>query len=241
MGSCALPSALTASAAPCSGPTTNITPFDPPPGWDGSCTANEHISPNKLCGGVPCVRSLTTAPLTMTESGCAPSQQIVPHKTPPAWSTFARGCEDASGGTWGTCAEHGETCAPAAPAGFRQCVSHEGDRDCPSFTPYIEKHLFYGGADDSRDCSPCSCGAPTGSSCAASLSIYSDSACSTPLFSSLSIDSNAPACVDLPVGSALGSKSIGTPTYTPGQCQASGGAPTGSISPVQPSTFCCLP
>jgi hypothetical protein len=176
----------------------------------------------------------------MNESGCAPSQQIVPHKTPPAWSTFARGCEDTSSGTRGTCAKFGETCAPAAPAGFRQCVSHEDDLDCPSFTPYSEKHLFYGGADDSRDCSPCSCGAPTGSSCSASLSVYSDSACSTSILSN-QIDSMGPHCFDLTAGSSLGSKSISTPTYTPGQCQAGGGDPTGSISAVMPSTFCCLP
>ncbi len=33
----------------------------------------------------------------------------------------------------------------------------------------------------------------------------------------------------------------GAPIYTPGTCQASGGEPTGSVKPLDPFTFCCVP
>jgi hypothetical protein len=45
----------------------------------------------------------------------------------------------------------------------------------------------------------------------------------------------------LPPGTALGSKSAGPLTPTPGTCQASGGDVIGSVDPVEPSTFCCRP
>jgi hypothetical protein len=239
-GTCALPSSLTASAAACPGSGPYVTPFDPPPAWDGSCTTNDAVAAGKACGsfGVPCVQSVTTAPLVMTESGCTPQQQIVPHSGTITWSSFARACRGNGGG--GTCTEPGGMCVPPASKGFRRCVQVAGDLECPSYTPYTEKHTFYGGADDSRDCSPCSCGAPAGSSCSATLTIYTDGMCSAPILSK-QIDSAGPHCDDLVAGSALGSKSISPPTYTAGQCQSSGGDPTGSISPVMPSTFCCLP
>jgi hypothetical protein len=49
------------------------------------------------------------------------------------------------------------------------------------------------------------------------------------------------SCADVPAGSALGSKSAGPTTYTPGACEASGGEPLGAAVPSQPVTFCCLP
>ncbi len=62
---------------------------------------------------------------------------------------------------------------------------------------------------------------------------------SAPVVSVLA-DSNIATCHDVSVGSPLGSKSAGPPTYAPGTCKPSGG-PTGSVTPIGPGTLCCIP
>jgi hypothetical protein len=238
-GSCKLPATVTAHAATCAlvDATTQPTPFDPAPGWDGACDFSGAIPAGKLCpGGVACVQSVTIAPLTVNESGCTPVMQPVPESYPSSWGTFARAC------TWAPhdgCASQGDVCSPAA-AGFRACVATPGDVDCPASSPYVDRHVFYGGIDDTRGCTPCTCGAPTGSTCTGSIAIYSDAACSAQVFADL-ITSSGPSCIDVPAGSALGSKKAGPATYAPGACAANGGEPVGSAVPSQPVTFCCLP
>lgn len=238
-GSCELPATVTANAASCAlnSATTPHTTFDPVTGWSGSCDDSDSIASGKLCSGVQCVQSVTIAPLAVNESGCAPVTQPVPKGSPSTWATFARAC---TGTPRGACASPAEMCSPVAPPGFRACVFTRGDLDCPSFSPYRDKHVFYEGLDDTRGCTPCTCGAPAGSTCSSLLSIYTDAACSA-LLDAITITSSTPQCHDLPPGSALGSKSAGPATYTPGACVPSGGEPVGAATPSQPVTFCCLP
>ncbi|MFT3764709.1 MAG: hypothetical protein QM820_04210 [Minicystis sp.] len=240
-GSCGLPATLTASSTECPGtaPGAVHTAFDPPPGWDGDCTSNDSVPAGQLCAGGPCVQSVTIAPLTVMEEGCAPAQLPIPKDTTASWGTTVRVCR---GGSLSGCDGNGY-CTPPAPPGFRYCVFRDGDRDCtdPSFGPYTEKHVFYEGFTDTRSCSPCTCGPPAGSTCTAQISIHADAACSSLPLDAHLMDSSAPACVDVIAGSALGSKSASPPTYTPGACQPSGGEPMGSAVPVGPSTLCCIP
>src|SRR5262249_23792799 len=156
------------------------------------------------------IRSLTIAPLAVQES-CA---SFAPGTTTPpvTWDHRAWACD---GTASGICVS-GEVCAVNAPAsGFSECVFDYGDRDCPSAGVYTNKHLFYATANDTRGCSTCICGPPAGSMCSALVSVWSDGSCSTPLASDV-VDSNTSICVDLIPGSALGSKSLGAATYTPG-------------------------
>src|SRR4051812_18914644 len=37
---------------------------------------------------------------------------------------------------------------------------------------FTEQHFFYKGVEDDRQCSACTCGAPAGSACTATISIY---------------------------------------------------------------------
>jgi hypothetical protein len=118
---------------------------------------------------------------------------------------------------------------------------HDGDRDCVPPTPYTDKHVFYEKFQDTRACSPCTCGVPTGSACSSMVSIYTDGACSTLAYTA-TVDATGPACHDLPAGTPLGSKSATTPpTYIPGTCAPGGGMPMGAATPTGPSTLCCLP
>ena len=241
-GACDLPSSMTASNQPCSMAGGMATTFDPPAAWDGSCSAANAIPANNLCGGVPCAKSLTIAPLTLHEEGCGVSNSPPADITQPAWTTAARSCVG-SIQYQGGCGLS-EVCAPIASedvAGFKLCFAREGEQECPG--GWSEKHVFYKGIDDTRACSACSCGSPVGSTCSAQVSAYSNAVCSTSmdLFSTIPIDATQPQCFNVPPGMGLLSKSATAPAYSPGVCQASGGEPSGEAVPASPSTFCCLP
>ena len=161
-------------------------PFDLPAEWDGGCLPDKAIPPGTS------IQSVTIEPLAVQESGCTPSQPV-PVLAPVTWSTFAWACQ---GTPSGTCSD-GEYCASFVPApGFLVCVGHEGAVTCPTDSPYANPYVFYDPtAYDTRSCSACACGSPSGSTCSADVSVYSDATCSTTVSSNL-VGSNAPLCVE---------------------------------------------
>lgn len=246
-GACALPVTANANNAAC--PATDSgtaqTPFDPPIGWDGSCTAQQAIAASLDCNGGPCVQSATFAPLVMTEEGCTPKPFIVPLDNPESL-TFARTC---GGTTKGNCSDPGNVCVPSLPPkmgsdpGFwTYCVSQHGADDdytltCPE--GYPSKHVFSIDYQDTRACAPCACNPPEGSACVSLVSVYADKDCDvTQELGSITV-STAPMCLNLPPGAPLGSKSATPPLYKPGSCHPSGGELTGSVQNIGPTTFCC--
>ncbi len=236
-GSCALPTTLTAASAQCGDDVPGVasTAFNAHAGWNGDCVTDNSIPANQKCNGVNCVQSLTIAPLTLTETSCGVSTTPIASKQPSAWGAVAQTCH---GLAPGSCASPSEICAPAVEPGFEQCVAQFGDRDCPK--TYARKNVFYYSFEDKRDCTPCACSAPVGSTCSAFISVFKDAACSTPVVAG-TVNATGSACHDvMPSGQALGSKSATTPVYTPGVCQASGGEPIGAAVPAEPLTFCCL-
>ena len=242
-GTCTLPAKLTASAASCAGdgPGVAHTPFNPPPEWDGTCTSTNTVGPGKLCGGVPCVQSVTIAPLTLKESACAPIQP--PNVQPPAtWKKFARACAKTQPEQ--RCTAQQGMCMPAAPGTqFRQCISYSGEKagwsECPS--DYPDRSVFYHSFTDDRSCPACTCNPPAGSTCSGSVSMFGDATCGAPLSSTVLLDATGPACTDIkPAGSALGSKSASEPIYTPGQCVPQFDETTKRFAaPQGPLAWCC--
>jgi hypothetical protein len=244
-GTCSLPSKFTAASSTCQsmGPTTIYSSFDPPPAWDGSCTALGSIPAGALCNGVPCVKSLTIAPLTLTEDGCTPHAigAEPPSRLTDWWTTAAVGCQlnDIH-----ACDGGKEVCAPFANSslpGFSTCVFRDVgvDKECPK--DYPERHVFYDDFDDTRACTECTCNPPQGSQCTAVASIFKDAACSVPIPLITGITADAePFCYNPPPGSALGSKTVSAPTYTPGSCAPTGGELTGAVSLLGEAVFCCL-
>jgi hypothetical protein len=105
-------------------------------------------------------------------------------------------------------------CSAAAspPEGFRTCVAQKGDIACDSYSVYSERHVFYSGVDDTRTCTPCTCGAPTGGTCSMLITLYTDAACSIELGSDTVKSTDSAPCLDMPVGSGLGSE--GAPLTT---------------------------
>jgi len=240
MGFCDLPETITAHAAQCSPPDGTIaTPTNPPQFWDGSCTAEAAIPAGLACGAsLPCVQSLTIGPLSITDELCVPEDGSGGETAPPepSWGTIARICE---GSAFGACLAD-EHCVPAPVGSFRQCVQREGIRDCPA-EGYTERHVLFEAFEDGRECSPCTCGAPSGSYCQASLSFYPDASCGAPTFT-VSASSLEPTCFDVnPEGQAIGAKTATVPKYHPGICQASGGELDGDVQLLGPRTLCCRP
>ena len=231
-GSCELPATLTAAAASCAGDGSGVahTSFDPPASWDGTCTTSNAIPAGKLCGGVPCVQSVTVAPLTLKQGGCLPIEPA--NHPPPIWKTFARACVRNSG--IHDCGTEIGACAPQPPsAEFRICTLRtieSASLDCPS--GYPDKSIFYD--DPVPYCSPCACGIPDGGFCTGSISLFQDGACGAQPLHVVDVDAKGPTCADVPPGSALGSKTASDPSYSGGYCTPSGGAPSVTV-------ICCIP
>ncbi len=235
-GSCALPSALTASDAAC-GTMGAIASFDAPALWNGLCDNTTHVPQGKA-------NSLTVGKLIMTENGCESGPTVPAKVLSLHWDTFARACDM----QWISGPLQRSICLPdePLPPGFSLCIFQNGENDCPNDEPgnvFTERHVFYKGVEDDRQCSTCTCGAPVGSACTAALSVYknADATCTGPtVVSGLTISSVKTTCVDIQLpGQALGSKAAGATTYLPGTCPAMGGDASGSAVKTKPATLCC--
>ncbi len=233
LGACTLPATMTAAAASCAGDGSGVahTSFDAPESWDGLCSAENAIPVGKLCGGVPCVQSVTIAPLTLKQGGCLPIEP--PKAPPPSWKTFTRACvAEPFPRVCGR--EGGGLCVAAIPSSeFRLCVMEMGNPiqiECPP--DYPDRSIFY--QESAPYCSPCACGVPNSATCTSSLTIFKDGLCGAPLSSSVALDAKGPTCADVPPGSALGSKVATAPDYYGGYCVPSGGAPKATV-------VCCRP
>ena len=240
-GSCALPETITASTATCGAfPSGALSSFDPPAAWDGQCD-----DADPLPGGA--AHAMTIGALTMTENGCATGPTVPAKVISWHWQTFARACD---GKGWRSGFIERSVCIPDAdptPSGFHLCAVRAGEHACPVLADdvFTEQHVFFEGVNDQRACSACTCGAPEGSLCTATISIYkgADLTCVGPAVAQLSVSSVAPVCVDIaPPGLALGGKSAGLTSYLPGSCPPEGGEPNGlAARGTEPVTFCCEP
>jgi hypothetical protein len=160
------------------------------------------------------------------------------------WQTAARAC---SLDVPGDCSTAGAVCAPAGAPGFALCIRASGDVPCPvapvaaedGERSFSQRHTFFDGAEDSRACSDCACGAPVGGVCTGTVALYEDATCAVPL-DTVAVASTGPVCLDVqPPGTPLGSAQVSALAYQPGTCSASGGDPVGVLTPTGPTTFCC--
>lgn len=247
IGACDLAKTWTVSSVPCSDPSGGVkTNFDPPMEWDGACTAGDIIQPGKLCGGKPCVASITILPPIVEESPCQP-RSLDPWPSVPKLhdpipmpdDTLGRACTAPE--PWPLCEEkeeEGKACLPQAGPGFAVCVHKEGDESCPEGFPV--RSFLYGEVDDQGSCPPCGCEPPSGGECILRAILASDPAC-TVMPTDIYVTTGMPfGCQDLPVGMGLGSKSAEIYSYERGSCKPTGGSMTGTLGLSKPTTFCCL-
>ncbi|MDI1442394.1 hypothetical protein [Polyangium sp. 6x1] len=241
-GTCKLPETWTVSSAACADPGGGVkTNFDPPTNWDGTCNGDKSILGDKLCGGVPCVRSITISPPVIEEQPCKAHLVGDPEpKIPKAWNggpevTLGRVCTSES--ALPKCTEaKGTVCVPTPPS-FSSCLYREGDHACPE--GWGEKVLLYGYVEDKRTCAECECSEPSGGFCNVKFRIFSDAACTIEKEAAdVSTGMTAP-CKDLMPGTQISSKSTVVLEYTKGACTPSGANTEGELVLLDPVTVCC--
>jgi hypothetical protein len=193
----------------------------------GSCTA---VSTGG-CGGSVYAKPTAKPPT----GGSCPAQPTV---SVPAWhwERNARTCALPTAAVRGRCAA-GEVCAPspAPPFSGHLCIAAAGDVDCPLDSHYTVRHVDFAGASDTRGCTACTCGAPSGGTCTGTFSTYNATACT--LHTNTSPLSSP--CAAVPITTAALQASSPTPTGT--TCAPSAVDPVGTIAPKTPTTVCCQP
>jgi len=238
VGACKPPTTWTVGSSACVGNDV-WTNFNPPASWDGSCASNTAIAEGTLCGGKPCVGSITISAPVIDEEPCVAHVNVPPLDIPKAkadepYITDGRAC---SGAKWPSCAVAGEVCVPSMPEPFAACLMHDGDVLCPN--GWNSKQVLYGSIDDQRFCKECSCLAPTGATCSMKLQVFSDAACAT---TRLEVDVSTAMgaqCFPIMSGVALAGKSADVLDYKPGACEPTGGELSGEMILTDARTFCC--
>lgn len=239
-GTCSLPTTWTVSSEVCPGGSGVKTSFDPPSGWDGSCSSTNAIAQGKLCGGVPCVQSITLSLPVINEKPCTPQME--------GWVDLPIPKLKADGPRMAT----GRACASAKPlpscsgagcsktnSAFGACILHDGDQVCPDGWAG-DRHVLYQHIDDARLCTPCGCDAPSGGSCQVKWRAFSDSSCTTEVAANdVSAGMIGPACYALNSGIALAGKSAELLDYTKGSCTPTGGELVGDLALAGQVTVCC--
>lgn len=124
---------------------------------------------------------------------------------------------------------------PAPPFDAGVCIWQEGEHECPADVGYTERTVHYRNFDDTRECSSCSCSAPSGSCPDASADLYFGAN----LLDTFQLEDGVCAIL----GSAEHDQvtaarfETGDPEWEP--CQASQGGSTGEAIPTEPITVCC--
>jgi hypothetical protein len=201
----------------------------------GSCGTDS--LPPSFCVVAPCdAKSVAASPPTVQGGACTPSaNDTIP---PVTWSKSQRGCTGQVGGGCGAAM----VCAPpvASPFAPTRCVYSPGTQPCPA--GYANPSTTaYGGVNDTRGCTACSCGGAAGLSCSQpTVTLWTDSVCSQQQLSTIPADGS---CAQLGGGGNMipkGGEASAFGLQGVGSCPAGGGAPQGSVTPAKPTTVCCL-
>lgn len=223
-----------------------------PNNWTGACygpngisggetTCGVNAGANCTLGSSACNVAIQVGPVVVSGGTCTATMQM-PDVPPVAWGKAGEACGGAmptGKGCNGTA-----QCLPKPHAPFETglCVYMDGDNACPP-GQFSEKHLFYTGTNDTRTCSDCSCDAPAGGTCSATITVYSDGTidtCNT-LIATLNPTTAAGDCKNIAGNPQVGSRKAVFSQVTGGNCQATGGQPSGTATPTTPRTYCCIP
>jgi len=159
------------------------------------------------------------------------------------WQTVGRGCGYSGPVDHGGCSG-GALCVqrPTSPFNAKACVFAAGDLTCPAGS-YSVGQTFYAAASDSRGCSACTCGSPTGVTCALSGNLSTYATFGSPTCSNVTATATASpngACT-MVEGGAAGVEGYVTASPSGGACAPSSVGATGSVTPTGPVTVCCEP
>jgi hypothetical protein len=136
-----------------------------------------------------------------------------------------------------------EVCAPVpeAPFGAELCIHKLGDNACPAGFP--QKITYFTGAQDTRTCTDCLCGAPTGGTCSGTVVLGTNASCSVDVVTIPQVNTCGPLPEDPtpPPPPYMESRSarFDAGIAFGGSCGSTGGTPSGTVTGVSPITFCC--
>ncbi|MEM6990556.1 MAG: hypothetical protein AAF721_08670 [Myxococcota bacterium] len=124
----------------------------------------------------------------------------------------------------------GGTCLPEVGEDYGQaCIYAGGESECPD-GPYQHRLITYASFSDSRPCSSCSCGEPSG---ACTGDVHYQPGCG--LLAARLASASAPTCTEL--GESPGAIRFSADVYV--TCEPAGGVASGSVTPLGPVTVCC--
>ncbi|MEZ4299416.1 MAG: hypothetical protein R3B70_30980 [Polyangiaceae bacterium] len=245
---CTPPSLIVGLDVPCGGTPSLLSQLFMPGGWGAVCTTAQdasgpYYSPAGLTicgpgGDQPCHQAITADAPTVSGGFCTPSGGMAT-VTPATWDGFGHACSGAT--LTGKGCAIGQTCLPkpADPYIGGLCIKKAGVQNCPA-GQFSQKHVFFDDFTDSRTCTGCNCGIPTGSTCAGNITTHADSVqnqCLSPVATF-----PAGTCQNLTGNPAIGNSKF-TVTSPPagGSCTPGGGMPSGTAVGTFPQTFCCMP
>lgn len=238
--------------AACNGSITCGGPLEVPPTWNGACYGPDgfnagatNCGPNSMgctkTGSGPCNVSVQALQLKLTGGSCGTPG--MPTKTLPkvTWTNNAEACGTPMPGTGCT---GGHTCLAKPQGAYVKgvCISQAGEVSCPA--GFLDQHIVYDPTKsmEGRTCGACTCGALTGGSCSATITVYSAGTIDTcsGLVATLHPSTSQGDCQPL-TGSnpAVGSRQAVYSAVTPGTCAGGGGTPGGTVTPGGATTFCC--
>jgi hypothetical protein len=243
---CALPSAVTTSALGMCGTLSGdtMTPFPPPPGWDGSCVSPGFLAPEQFTS-----ITIGSAQMCMPFAAGEPSRPLAA-----GTGNVAIACSGEV--ELKLCPDPSELCMlyqqqAHLPDGWRHCIVAEDDgtQECPqpgeTADPrrvFSEKlSVFYDELVTTPACTPCACDAPATSRCEALVYAYEDRACSDLFFFVNATTSGGETCAVPTPSTSLGSLSATWLANEPGRCTPRGGEPFPKVTHGQPKLLCCLP
>ncbi|TKC89012.1 hypothetical protein [Polyangium fumosum] len=248
-GQCSgVPGSITIGAGMCGAVGVPSLPFDGVGGWDGSCTNANALPTGAECppgSGVPCAQSITFSalPAPVNEKcDVKPSDIIKLGGTRiTEWETGALACRSSLDTS--LCGTGDQLCVPKVLYPYRQCIWQKGKHTkCPK--PYnweLPRTMYPFQPKESRNCTACTCGAPQGGACVATLRLFDDGACGSEFHQRIVSSVDGACDVIFPAGRAMGGKAITDHAYIAGTCEAGGGEHIGEAIEDDENavTFCC--
>lgn len=192
-----------------------------------------------MCDGEPCVKSLVLQPPTIAP--CVAASVMSPGDQPVDLLEHTRVIEYVSSAKGHSCGSTTNCIAPP-PTDYRLCfVANDIDVavSCPE--GWTDRRTGWRVVTNTRTCSACTCGAPEGASCSVRASVYADDACTNERGNVMLASTDAAQCIDLAIGTALGSKTAEVLSYQPGTCAPSTSEVLGEVTLEHPVTYCCVP
>lgn len=172
--------------------------------------------------------------LEMSDGSCAaqPSSQI----DPVTYDSSVRFC----GAT-----ERPDRCSateqclpvPSTPVDDVWCIVREGEHECPADGPYTFGGPSYTAYEDTRDCSGCVCGEPTGSCGEVDAVLYTQTSCGIPDYGGTA-DQTCDLTTTMFAPTIRAYRRVAGPVVDV-SCAATGGAEIGELTLLDPITICC--